>query len=80
MEIELVIEHKPSNKGIKTKAWPSEEVGNKYDTLVGFGSRNNLPLSRKPVKDFGGQIPSLPKLLDVLLCDREGWIQTWWNV
>ena len=24
------------------------------------------------MKDFGGQIPSLPKLLDVLLCDRRG--------
>ena len=24
------------------------------------------------MKDFGGQVPSLPKLRDVLLCDRRG--------
>ena len=58
MEIEPIVEHKPSNKGIKTKAQPSEEVGNKYDTLVGFGSGDDLPLSRQPVRDFGGHIPS----------------------
>ena len=55
---------------MKTEAYPSEEVGD--DALVGFGGRNNLPLSRKPVKDFGGQILGLPKLLDILLCDGGG--------
>ena len=57
---------------MKTEAWPSEEVGDEYDTLVGFGSRDNLTLSRKPVKDFGGEVPSLPKVRDVLLCDKRG--------
>ena len=49
MEIEPIIEHEPS-----------EDVGNKYDTLVGFGSGYDLPLSRQPVRDFGGEIPGLP--------------------
>ena len=47
-------------------------VGNKYDALVAFGSRDDLPLSRQPVRDFGGEIPGLPKLLDVLLCAKRG--------
>ena len=50
----------------------TEEMGNKNDTLVGFRSGDDLPLSRKPVRDFGGEIPGLPKLLDVLLCNRGG--------
>ena len=39
-------------------------------TLVGFGSGDDLPSSGQPVRDFGGQMPGLSQLLDVLLCDR----------
>ena len=57
---------------MESEPQPLEEVGDEYDPLVGFGSGDDLPLSRQPVRDFGGQIPGLPKLLDVLLCDRGG--------
>ena len=55
---------------MKTKVYPSDEVGDEYNALVGFGSRNNLPLGRKPVKDLRGQIPRLPELRDILFGDR----------
>ena len=58
--LEPVIEHEPSHEGIKSQAQALEEVRNKYDTLVGFGSRDDLPSGRQPVRDFGGQIPGLP--------------------
>ena len=47
-------------------------MGNKYDTLVGFRSGDDLPLGRQPVRDFGGEISGLPKLLVVLLYDKGG--------
>ena len=72
MEIKPVIEHEPPHKGIKSKAQASEEVGNKYDTLVGFGRRDDLPWSRKPMLDVGSQISAPPKLCNVLLCDQGG--------
>ena len=49
-----------------------EEVRNKYNALVGFGSRDDLPLGGQPIRDFDGQIPGLSQLLDVLLCYRGG--------
>ena len=41
-----------------------------YDPLAGFGSQNNLSLSRKPVGDLRGQVSGCPKLHNVLLCNR----------
>ena len=49
-----------------------EEVRNKYDALIGLGGRDDLPWSRKPVLDVGGQISDLPKPRNVLLLDRGG--------
>ena len=70
MEIDPVIEHKPSNKGVEGEPRPSEEVGDEYDPLTRSGSRNNLPLSRKPVEDFRSQVSCLSELHSILLCDR----------
>ena len=47
-----------------------EEVGHKYNPLAEFGGGNNLPLSRKPMKDFWGQIPRRAELRNILLCGR----------
>ena len=47
-------------------------MGNKHDALIGLRCRDDLPWSRKPVLDVGGQIFDLPQLRDVLLCDRGG--------
>ena len=41
-----------------------------HNTLVGFGSGDDLPSGRQPVRNFGGQISGLSQLLDVLLYDR----------
>ena len=60
----------PLTKGSRVRPNPLEEVGNEYDALVGLGSGDNLFGSRKPVLDIGGQIPSLPELRNILLCDR----------
>ena len=72
MEVQPVIEHQPPHKGIKSETQAPKEVGDGYDALVGLGSGDNLFGSRKPVLDIGGQIPSLPELRNILLCDKGG--------
>ena len=39
--------------------------------LVGFRGRDDLSRRRETMADFLGQIPSLPKLFDILLPDGE---------
>ena len=70
MEIQPVVVHETSDEGVKGEPESLEEVRDKYDRLTGSRSRDNLPLSRKPVKDLRGQIPRIPELRDILLCDR----------
>ena len=48
MKIQPVIEHELPHKGIKGEAQAAEEVRNKYDALIRFGSRDDLRWSRKP--------------------------------
>ena len=60
MKIQPIVEHEPPHKGVDSEAQASEEVRNKYNALVGFGSGDDLPWSRKPVLDVGGQISGLP--------------------
>ena len=72
MKIQPVIEHEPPHKGIEGEAQAAEEVRNKHNTLIGLRCRDNLPRSRKPVLNIGGQISDLPKPRNVLLLDRGG--------
>ena len=72
MKIQSVIEHEPPHKGVKGEAQAAEEVRNKHDALIGLRCRDDLPWSRKPVLDVGGQISDLPKPCNVLLLDRGG--------
>ena len=46
---------------MKSKLKPLEEVRDKYYPLIGSGSRDNLPLSRKPVVDFRSQVSTTRK-------------------
>src|SRR3954463_9747642 len=54
-----------------------EEVGHKQYPLAGFGGRNDLPLCRKPMEDFRGQIPCCAKFRNILLCDRRSHPPAW---
>ena len=72
MEIYPVIVQTAVNKWVEGKPQPADEVGEEYNPLVGFRSRDNLSRRRKTVTDFLGQIPGLPKLFDILLSDGRG--------
>ena len=72
MKIQPIVEHEPPHKGIEGEAQASEEVRNKHDALIGLRRGDNLPWSRKPVLDIGGQVSDLPKLSNILLLDRGG--------
>ena len=39
-----------------------DEVGDEHHPLMGLRSGDDLPLGRKPVGDFLGQVPRLPEL------------------
>ena len=72
MKIQPIVEHEPPHEGVEGEAQASEEVGNEHNTLIGLWRGDNLPWSRKPVLDIGGQVSDLPKLSNVLLLDRGG--------
>ena len=70
MQIQAVIEHEPPHKGIEGEAQAAEEVRDKNDALIRLRCGDDLPWSRKPVLDVSGQVSDLPKLRNILLCDR----------
>ena len=72
MKIQPIVEHEPPHKGVEGEAQASEEVWDKHNALIGLRRRDNLPWSRKPVLNVGGQVSDLPKLHNVLLLDRGG--------
>ena len=72
MKIQPIIEHEPPHKRIEGEAQATEEVRNKHNALIGLWCRDDLPWSRKPVLDVGGQVSDLPKPRNVLLLDRGG--------
>ena len=72
MKIQPIIEHEPPHKGGEGEAQSSEEVWDKHNALVGLRRRDNLPWSRKPVLNVGGQVSDLPKLHNVFLLNRGG--------
>ena len=67
MKIQPIVEHEPPHKGVEGEAQAVEEVRDKHNRC-----RDNLPWSRKPVLDIGGQLSDLPKLRNILLLDRGG--------
>ena len=67
MKIQPIVEHEPPHKGVEGEAQASEEVRDKHNTLIGLRCRDNLPWSKKPVLDIGGQVSDLPKLSNILL-------------
>ena len=72
MKIQPIVEHEPPHKGVEGEAQATEEVRAKHNALMGLRCRDNLPWSRKPVLDIGGQVCDLPKPRNVLLLDRGG--------
>ena len=47
-------------------------MGKEDYPLMGFGHWDDLSRVQQPVRDILGQVSGLPKLGDVLLCDRGG--------
>ena len=72
MEVQAVVVHDPPDKGVKWEAQFTEEVGKKYDPLMGPGGGDGLPLVREPVRDVAGQISGVVQLLDVPLRNGGG--------
>ena len=72
MEIQAVVEHEPPDKGVKWKAQSAEEVGEKYDPLMGPGGGDELPLVGQPVRDVAGQVAGAAQSFDVLLRNGGG--------
>ena len=57
---------------MERKSQPAKEVGDEYHPLLGLRGGDDLPLGRKTVGDFLGQVLRLPELRNVLLHDRGG--------
>ena len=56
MEVQPVVEHEPADKWVEGKSQSADEVGEKYNPLMGFWSRDDLPRIWQPVRDIRGQI------------------------
>ena len=69
MEIHAVVEHEPSDEGMKWEAQSAEEMGKEYYPLMGPRGGDELSLVGEPVP---GQISSAAQLLDVPLRNRGG--------
>ena len=67
VEIQAVVEHEPPDKWVKRKAQSVEEMGEKYDPLMGPRGGDELPLIWKPVHNVVRQVSGLPQLFDVPL-------------
>ena len=72
MKIQPIVEHQPPHKGIEGEAQATEEVRDKHDAFIGLRCGDDLPWSRKPVLDVGGQVSDLPKLRNVFLLNPGG--------
>ena len=70
VKIQPIVEHESPHKGVEGEAQASEDVRNKHDALIGLRRGDNLPRSRKPVLNIGGQVSDLPKLHNILLLNR----------
>ena len=70
VEIHAVIEHDPPNEGMERESQSAEEMGEKYDPLMGPRGGDELPLIWEPVRDVVGQVSGSPQFLDVSLRDE----------
>ena len=57
---------------MKWEAQSAEEVGKKYDPLMGHGGGDELPLVGQPVRDVAGQVSGAAQFFDVPLRDGGG--------
>ena len=62
VEGQAIIEHEPPDERVKRKAQSVEEMGKKYDPLMGPRGGDELPHIWKPVRDVVRQVSSLPQL------------------
>ena len=62
VEVQPVVEHDSADKRVERKSQPADKVGDEHHPLMGLRSGDDLPLGRKPVGDFLGQVPRLPEL------------------
>ena len=76
MEVHAVVGHEPPDEWVKRKAQSTEEMGEKYDPLMGPRGGDELPLIWKPVRDVVRQVSGLPQLFDVPLRDGGGYPST----
>ena len=60
MEIQAVVEHEPLDERVERKAQSAEEMGEKYNPLMGPKRGDELPLIWKPVRDIVRQVSDLP--------------------
>ena len=44
VEVQAIVEHEPPDERVKRKAQSAEEMGKKYDPLMGPGGGDELPL------------------------------------
>ena len=69
MKIDPVIIHDATNKWVKGKPEPADEMKKKHNPLVRFWIRDDLSRRRKTVANFLGQVSCLSKLFDILLLE-----------
>src|SRR4051812_23217392 len=69
VEIQAIVEHEPPDKWVERKAQSAEEVGKKYNPLMGLWGGEMLPLFGEPARDVFGQVCRLAQLFDMDLRD-----------
>ena len=72
MEVQAVVEYEPSDERVKRKTQSAEEMGKKYNPLMGPRGGDELPLIWKPVHDVVRQVSDLPQHFDLPLHDGGG--------
>ena len=56
VKIQPVVEHEPADKWVEGKSQSADEVGEEYNPLMGFWSRDDLPRVWELVRDICGQV------------------------
>ena len=60
LEVQAIVENEPPDEWVKRKAQSTEEMGKKYDPLMGPRGGDELPPVWKPVRDVIRQVSGLP--------------------
>ena len=69
-EVQAIVEHEPPDERVKRKTQSAEEMGEKYNPLMGPRGGDELPLIWKPVCDVVRQVSGLPQIFDFPLRDE----------